>query len=123
MNKGFNAPCKEADKLYACLLKVVLGPDTTETAQCIADFFDPLLRELPGFQTNYYVANYEDGEYCSFSTWDTKEHLMEALKVTYPLSQKLMSSIYQWAPSYEIFEVYEPKTDALREGADRPDSA
>ena len=109
--------------MYACLLKVVLGPDTTEIAQCIADFFDPLLREMPGFQSNYFVANYEEGEYCSFSTWDTRENLTQALKVTYPLSQKLMSSVYQWAPSYEIFEVYEAKTDSICEGFDRPDSA
>ncbi|QSO52139.1 hypothetical protein JZ785_25925 [Alicyclobacillus curvatus] len=94
--------------MYACLLKVVLGPDTRETAQRIADFFDPLLRELPGFQENYFTANYETGEYASFSVWDTKEQLIEALRVTYPLCQKLMSFEYQWAPSYELFEVYDP---------------
>ncbi|QSO46523.1 hypothetical protein [Alicyclobacillus mengziensis] len=94
--------------MYACLLKVVLGPDTRETAQRLADFFDPLMRELPGFQTNFFGANYEAGEYCSFSLWDTREHLIAALRVTYPLSQKLMSFEYQWAPSYEIFEIYDP---------------
>lgn len=95
--------------MYACLLKVVLGPDTRDTAEGLADFFDPLLSSLPGFQSNVFIANYEDGEYGSFSVWDTREHVKDALRITYPLVQKMLASVYQWAPSYEMFEVYEPK--------------
>lgn len=109
--------------MYSCLFKVVLGPDTRHTAQQIADFFDPLLRSLPGFEGNVYMANYEEGEYCSLTFWDTLEHLKDALRLTYPLSQKMTASVYQWAPSYEIFEIYQSKiNDDTGDSGDSEDS-
>jgi len=95
--------------MYARLFKVVLGPDTRQAAEGIADFFDPLLHELAGFREAIYFADYEVGEYGSLTMWDSEDSANESAALVYSLLTKMVTSIYQWAPQFQVFEVYQPK--------------
>lgn len=104
--------------MYARLFKVVLGPETRQIGERIADFFDPLLHELAGFHGVTYFADHEVGEYCSLTLWDSEETANESAEFVYPLLTKMLTSAYQWAPQFQMYEVYQPKLEVADRGDD-----
>jgi hypothetical protein len=97
--------------MVACVVKVVLGPDTQWEIEKLADIFNALFQKhrTPGFQGFTFLFAYETGEYLGVSYFDTKEHALAAVQKYAPLFGEMVKHGYQWKPTVELFEVYEPK--------------
>jgi hypothetical protein len=99
--------------MVACVVKIVLGPDTGWEVQRIANIMTSLLKtyESAGFRSVQYLFNYETGEYQGTACWDaTKEFVESILPAFIPLLRKMIQHHCQWEPSVELFDVYVPKS-------------
>ncbi len=91
-------------------LRKRIGPDSQWEAERIADLFLTFLNQQKGFRGIKYLADYDNGEYASISFWETEADLVASLEVVHPKLQDLVGSRFQWEPSYQVFKVYEPKS-------------
>jgi hypothetical protein len=98
--------------MVACVVKVVLLPDTEWEAERIADIMFALLRkyEAQGFCGVSYLFEYETGEYMGISYWNaTKAYVESVLPHFIPLLREMVKHSWQWEPSVEMYDVYEPR--------------
>ncbi len=95
--------------MYARIVKFVLGPNRLWEAQRIADVIASFARTQPGYLGFQLLANAETGEYQTVSFWATESDWVDSLKVLIPYFSDMIGDDFQWEPSVEMFQVYDPK--------------
>jgi len=94
--------------MYAQLVSFTLKPGMRQTAEKLADQFDPVLKSLKGFKGAYYLADDNNGEYVTFSLWESKEDAEAAALVTGPRLEETLRDIATSGPVRKMFDVYVP---------------
>lgn len=98
--------------MVACVVKIVLGPDTQWEIERIADIFTSLLKDYKarGFRYASYLFEYDTGEYQGIAYWDAPRDYVESLIPEFiPLLREMTKHHCQWEPSVELYSVYEPR--------------
>jgi len=94
--------------MYAQLVSFTLEPGMRQTAEKLADQFDPALKSLKGFKSASYLASDSTGEYATFSLWESKEDAEAAAAITGPRLEEALKSIAKSGPTRLMFDVYTP---------------
>jgi quinol monooxygenase YgiN len=84
--------------MHARLVIFKLGPGQRSTIQALAREFDPLYRAQPGFNELYVIADDLNGQYGSFSVWESQEDADAAHAVIAPQLQRALASRLQDPP-------------------------
>ena len=94
--------------MYAQLVSFTLKPGMRQTAEKLADQFDPVLKGLKGFKSASYLANDSNGEYATYSLWESKEDAEAAAAVTGPRLEEVLKDIAISGPTRLMYDVYAP---------------
>lgn len=95
------------------IVKFVLGPDRQWEAERMADVIAAINRNQPGFQEFHFFADHDAGEYQTSSFWATKQDWDDSFKVVWPYYENLVGDHFQWGPTVQMYEVYEPRLIAI----------
>jgi len=95
--------------MYAQLVILHLGPGMRSTAEKLADQFAPVLEAQKGFKKVTFFGDEAEGDYGSFSLWESKEDAEAEAEVIRPQLEQAVSGIAMEPPTRGLFEVYEPK--------------
>jgi hypothetical protein len=98
--------------VVACVVKVELLPDREWEVERLADIMYALLRnyEAQGFCGVSYLFEYDTGEYLGIAYWNATKAYVESILLQFiPVLREMVKYSWQWEPSVEIFEVYEPR--------------
>ncbi len=95
--------------MYAQLVILHLGPGMRTTAEKLADQFVPAIKAQKGFQKITFFGDEVEGDYGSFSLWESKEDAEAQAEAVRPQIEQALSGIAKVPPTRRFFEVYEPK--------------
>lgn len=95
--------------MYATLVMFTLGTGARLTAEKLADQYAQIHKTMKGFKSSTFFIDESIGEYGAFSLWQSKDDAESAFASAGPHLQQVLSSIVKEAPTFRIFEVYEPK--------------
>lgn len=95
--------------MYAQLVILHLGPGMRSTAEKLADQFTPVLEAQKGFKKITFFGDEAEGDYGSFSLWESREDAEAEAEAIRPQLEQAVSGIAKEPPTRRLFEVYEPK--------------
>ena len=95
--------------MYAQLVILHLGQGMRSTAEKLADQFAPVLKAQKGFKKITFFGDEAEGDYGSFSLWESKEDAEAEAEAIRPQLERAVSGIAKEPPTRRLFEVYEPK--------------
>ena len=94
--------------MYARFSVISVGPGMRPKMEELADRLAPVFRAQPGFRDVTFLMDEADGDYGSFSLWETKEHAEAASAAIRPH----VAAIFKGLLTPWILEVYEPEVGA-----------
>ncbi|RLB79073.1 MAG: hypothetical protein DRH24_13490 [Deltaproteobacteria bacterium] len=92
--------------MYGILATFTLGPGMRETADKLAEHWEPVLSSLKGFKSATMFGNAETGEYAALTLWKTKEDEEVAIVDTEAAFQRHVGNIAKEPPTRRIYEVW-----------------
>lgn len=95
--------------MYARIIKFVLGPNRLWEAERMADVIASFAQTQRGYLGFQLLSNVDTGEFQTISFWASKSDWLDSLEVIAPYFSHMIGDDFQWKPSVEMFEVYDPK--------------
>jgi len=95
--------------MYAQLVILHLGPGMRSTAEKLAEQFAPVLEAQKGFKKVTFFGDEAEGDYGSWSLWESKEDAEAEAEAVRPQLKQAVSGITKVPPTRRFFEVYEPR--------------
>ena len=95
--------------MYAQLVMFNLGPGMRSTAEKLAEQVAPIIEAQKGFKKITFFGDEAEGNYGSFSLWESKEDAEAEAEVIRPRAEQALRGIAKEPPTRRVFEVYEPK--------------
>ena len=92
--------------MHAMLATFNLGPGMRETADKLAEYWDPAISSLKGFKRATFIGDAETGEYAALVVLETKEDAEAAMAETEAAFQEQIGSISKEPPKRKIYEVW-----------------
>ena len=95
--------------MYAQLVMLHLGPGMSSTAEKMVEQLTPVFEAQKGFIKVTFFADEAEGDYGSWSLWESKEDAEAEAEAVRPQLEQALSGIAKGPPTRRFFEVYEPK--------------
>ncbi len=96
-------------RMHVRIIEFKLGPGTRQTAERVADELSRFCPSLHGFESVSFFADFETGDYGSYSVWQTQDDADKAADTFMPDLQRRLGSLLKATPVMRSLELYVPR--------------